>query len=68
LADDFTASLRQKPSRLEIFDEGKVPANYFVPQPARLDRAELTSALKRGEPVEGARLAAGNLGITVRVK
>src|ERR1700722_13508765 len=63
---DFTASLRNGPPRLEIEDEAKVPATYLIPQPPRLDRAGLLSALKLGSQIEGAALVPGRTHIAVR--
>ena len=53
-AADFTLSLRQGPPRLDVVDQDKVPTEYFIPQPPRLDRSGLTSALKRGDVIPGA--------------
>ena len=65
---DFSASLRTGPPRLEIQDESKLPQDYLIPQPPRLDRAGLLSALKQGSQVEGASLAPGRAHISVRTK
>ena len=65
---DFSASLRTGPPRLEIPDESKVPESFLVPQPPRIDRAGLLSALKQGSQVEGASLAPGRTHIAVRTK
>jgi hypothetical protein len=67
-AEDFSVSLRHGAQRLEIMDEAKVPSEFLVPQPPRLDRSGLLSALKRGQAIEGALLAYGDPHITVRVK
>src|SRR6185295_16114881 len=66
--EDFTLSLRQSPPRLDVIDQDKVPGEYFIPQPARLDRSGLTAALKRGDVVPGAILVQGEMHITVRVR
>lgn len=63
---DFTASLRTGPPRLEIEDEAKLPETYLIPQPPRLDRAGLLSALKQGSQIEGASLVPGRPHIAVR--
>lgn len=67
-AEDFTLSLRQGPPRLEILDEDKVPPEYLIPQRPRLDRAGLTSALKRGDVIPGTVLVNGQMHIAVRVR
>ncbi len=68
LADDFSLSLRRGPARLEITDEQKIPEEFFVPQPPRLDRAGLISVLKRGDVVPGTILVNGEMHIAVRVR
>ena len=67
-AADFSLSLRPGSQRLEIRDEALVPPMFYVPQQPRLDRAELSSALKRGETVNGAILVQGEPTIQVRVR
>ncbi len=67
-APDFSASLRTGQSRLEVSDEQTIPGEFFIPQPARLDRAGLTGALKRGVVVTGAALTLGEPHIAVRTK
>jgi hypothetical protein len=67
-APDFSVFLRAGTPRLEVISEEEIPGEYFVPQPARLDRLGLLSALKRGDPIKGARLSLGDRGITVRVR
>src|SRR5689334_7133904 len=65
---DFTLSLRQGPPRLDVVDQDKVPAEYLVPQPPRLDRAGLIGALKRGDVIPGAVLVEGQMHVAVRVR
>ncbi|MEO8895701.1 MAG: siphovirus Gp157 family protein [Rhizomicrobium sp.] len=67
-APDFSLSLRPGSQRLEIQNEALVPPLFFVPQPPRLDRAGLSSCLKRGETVAGAVLVQGEPTIQVRVR
>jgi hypothetical protein len=67
-AEDFSVFLRHGAQRLEVIDEAKVPSEFLVPQPPRLDRSGLLSALKRGQAIEGALLAYGDPHISVRVK
>ena len=68
LAADLSVSLRKGGEKLEVIDEGRVPSDFFVPQPARLDRKALTEALKRGEMVNGALLVMAEPTISVRVR
>jgi hypothetical protein len=65
---DFTLSLRQGPPRLDVLDQEKVPAEYLVPQPPRLDRSALIGALKRGDVIQGAVLVEGQMHVAVRVR
>ena len=65
---DFTLSLRQGPPRLDVLDQEKVPAEYLVPQPPRLDRSGLIGALKRGDVIPGAVLIEGQMHVAVRVR
>jgi hypothetical protein len=67
-AADFTLTLRPGSQRLDIFDETRLPAEFLVPQPPRLDRAGVSAVLKRGEAVEGAVLVQGEPTIQVRVQ
>ena len=67
-ASDFSLSLRPGSQRLEVCDETRLPLQFLVPQPPRLDRAGISALLKRGETVEGAVLVQGEPTIQVRVQ
>jgi hypothetical protein len=67
-ACDFSVSISEGALRLEVSDESFIPAIYFVPQPAKLDRAGVTAALKRGEVVVGAQLVQGQPYISVSTR
>ena len=66
--EDFTLSLRQGPPRLEVTDQDKVPEDYLVPQPPKVDRTGLISALKRGDIIPGTVLIEGQMHVAVRVR
>ena len=66
--EDFTLSLRQGPPRLEVTDQEKIPAEFFLPQPPRLDRSGLITVLKRGDVIPGSILINGEMHIAVRVR
>jgi hypothetical protein len=66
--EDFTLSLRQGPPRLDVTDQEKIPTEFFIPQPPRLDRSGLISVLKRGDMIPGALLINGEMHIAVRVR
>jgi hypothetical protein len=67
-AEDFSVSLRHGAQRLEIIDEAKIPGEFLVALPPRLDRSALLSTLKQGTTVPGALLVHGQPHISVRVK
>ena len=67
-AEDFTLSLRQGPPRLEVSDQDKVPPEYLVAQPPKVDRAGLIGALKRGDVIPGTMLVEGQMHVAVRVR
>ena len=66
--EDFSVGLRKGTEKLEVLDETSIPANYFVLQPAKLDRKALLDDLKRGKLVGGARVVTGEPSIQVRVR
>jgi hypothetical protein len=65
---DFTAALKQGAPTLDVIDEGKVPAVYWKPQPSKLDRQVLLSALKAGVAIEGVAIAPAQSQLTVRTR
>ncbi len=65
---DFTVSLRQARAPLMIIDEEAIPGDYWKPQPAKLDRMGLISALSNGRDIAGAVLGNPPLTISVRTK
>jgi hypothetical protein len=65
---DFTASLRTGVPTLEIIAEEKIPAAYWKPQPPKLDKQSIVSALKSGAEVDGTRLLPPQMQLSVRTK
>ena len=65
---DFTLSLRPTPCPLVVTDEKNIPSLFWKPQPPKLDRQGLISALKNGQDIPGATLGNGGLTISVRTK
>ena len=63
---DFTLSLRSTNPPLVIIEEKEIPETYWKPQPAKLDRQGLLTALKAGIEVSG--VAIGNGGVTISVR
>lgn len=50
---------------VNIIDETQIPEQYLKPQPAKIDKAEISKALKNGEIVAGAELIE-NKGVRIR--
>ncbi len=65
---DFTVSLRPSRAPLMIIDEAAIPGDYWRPQPAKLDRMGLISALSNGREIAGAVLGNPPMTIAVRTK
>src|SRR5689334_17004209 len=65
---DFTAWLRAVPPGLVVADETQIPADYWKPQPAKLDKRGLLSALNAGVSVPGVSLGNGGTTLSVRTK
>lgn len=67
-AADFTASLKQGAPTLDVVSEEKIPAAYWRPQPAKLDKLGLLAALKSGTAIDGAALCAPQNLLSIRTK
>jgi hypothetical protein len=65
---DFTAFLRAVPPGLVVGDETLVPADYWKPQPAKLNKRGLIAALNSGAIVPGVSLGNGGTTLSVRTK
>jgi len=65
---DFTASARNGPPSLVVFAEERVPENYWVPQPPKLDRQALLGDLKQGDGIPGVQLSNPKPVLSVRTK
>ena len=65
---DFTASLRAVPPGLVVADETVIPADYWKPQPAKLDKRGLLAALNAGTSIAGVSLGNGAITLSVRTK
>jgi hypothetical protein len=65
---DFTASLRAGRPPIVLIDEAAVPGDYWRPQPAKLDKQQLYSALRDGRDIPGAVLGNGEPTIAVRTR
>jgi hypothetical protein len=65
---DFTASARTGGPTLEVVSEDKIPPAYWKPQPPKLDKQSILSALKTGAEIEGAKLLPPQVQLSVRTK
>ena len=65
---DFTLSLRSTSPPLVVIEEKQIPDAYWKPQPPKLDRQGLLSALRAGQLVAGVVLGNGGVTISVRTK
>ena len=52
----FTVSVRNNAESVNVKDITKIPNDYFVPQPPKLNKAGLKKAIQDGEVIEGAEL------------
>jgi hypothetical protein len=68
IQEDFSAFIRESSTSLEVFSEDAIPPPYWIPQPPRLDRVSLLRDLRAGQSIEGARLAAPKVQLSVRTK
>lgn len=62
----FRITLAKSAPALEIYDEQQIPSEFWIPQPAKLDKAGIKAAIKDGVNVPGAKL--GQLGTSLRIK
>jgi hypothetical protein len=65
---DFTASARSGVPGLNVLSEDDIPENYWMPQPAKLDRQLLLTNLKRGASIAGTQLGNPKPTLSVRTK
>ncbi len=65
---DFSAALRAVPPGLVVSDEHEIPALFWKPQPPKLDRRGLLTALTSGQVIPGAGLGNGSVTLQVRTK
>ena len=65
---DFTASARSGSPGVVVVSEAAIPADFWLPQPPKLDRQALLGSLKRGEAIPGAELSNPKPCLSVRTK
>lgn len=52
----FTVAIRNNAESVNVKDVTKIPQDYFVPQPPKLNKAGLKKAIQSGVEIEGAEL------------
>lgn len=62
----LTLSMRRGGRDLVVMDAEKIPAEYYTPQPPKLDKRKLRDALDQGAQVDGAQLDNGSYSVTIR--
>lgn len=55
----LTVSIQANPPSVEVSDESLIPSDYMVPQPAKIDKKAILTALKGGLLIEGCSLKQG---------
>src|SRR5262249_13846970 len=65
---DFTLSVRTGTPALVVIAENEIPTEYWIPQPAKLDRYALVKTLKAGGAIAGVKLSNPQPTLTVRTK
>jgi Gp157 protein len=65
---DFSVSIRVIPRQLVIQDAKLIPETFWIPQPPKLDRRQLSAALAADETIPGAALGDPGSTISVRTK
>ncbi len=65
---DFSASVRQSAPVLDVVAEELIPAQFWKPQPPKLDRQQLLEALKSGAEIDGAAISQSHVQLSVRTR
>ena len=61
----LTVSIQANPPSVEIADESLIPSDFMVPQPSKIDKKAILTALKAGLLIEGCSMKQGR---SVRIK
>lgn len=61
----LTVSIQNNPPSVEIADESLIPTDYMVPQPSKIDKKAILTALKYGLIIEGCSIKQGK-GLRIR--
>ena len=52
----ITVSIQNNPPSVDVIDETLIPADFLIPQPAKVDKKSILERLKKGESVPGVTL------------
>lgn len=55
----LTVSIQNNPPSVEIADESLIPFDYMIPQPSKIDKKAILTALKDGLIIEGCSMKQG---------
>ena len=65
--DTGTLSMRQLPAKVIVYDESKIPTQFWKPQDPTLDKVGLRKAMADGD-IPGAGLSNGGMTLSIRRK
>ncbi|MED5052672.1 siphovirus Gp157 family protein [Anoxybacillus rupiensis] len=52
----ITVSIQNNPPSVDVIDETLIPADFLIPQPAKVDKKSILERLKNGEAIPGVTL------------
>lgn len=61
----LTVSIQNNPPSVSIEDENKIPSDYIIPQPSKIDKKSILQLLKEGVEIEGCSIKQSR-GIRIR--
>jgi len=59
-------TLAKNPPSCLLTDESKIPSEYMIPQPAKVDKRSILEELKQNKQVPGAQLSPPTFGVRIR--
>jgi hypothetical protein len=60
-----TVSIQANPPSVDVMDESLIPSIYMVPQPSKIDKRAILTALKEGEFIPGASIKQ-SMGVRIK--
>jgi transcriptional regulator of heat shock response len=61
----ITISIQANPPSVKVMDESLIPSTYMVPQPSKIDKRAILTALKEGEFIPGASIKQ-SMGVRIK--